>query len=133
MKPLFFLLFALLVGSGAATAQSVRLEPADPIERMVYAHISVHENTLLKGWSIQLLVTEDAVKANNAKVQFLRRFPDIKANLHWEAPYHRLQVGAFVNQNDANLLLKRLAPDYPGAYLIINNNIKARDLMESPF
>jgi hypothetical protein len=100
---------------------------------MMYAHISMHENTLHKGWSIQLLVTDDAVKANNAKILFLRRYPDIKANLQWEAPYHRLQVGAFVNQNDANQLLKRLAPEYPGAYLIINNGIKSRDLMESPF
>ena len=133
MKHAFFLVLALTAPLARLGAQSLTLVADEPIERMVGAYISVHENTLLKGWSIQLLVTEDAVKANKAKIEFLRKFPDVKANIQWEAPYHRLQVGAFVNQKDANQLLKLLAPSYPGAYLIINNNIKARDLMESPF
>jgi hypothetical protein len=133
MKHLLFLSAFFFCGLCPVLGQNIRLTADEPIERMMYAHISMHENTLHKGWSIQLLVTDDAVKANNAKILFLRRYPDIKANLQWEAPYHRLQVGAFVNQNDANQLLKRLAPEYPGAYLIINNGIKSRDLMESPF
>lgn len=116
-----------------AQAQGIELIAEEPIERMVSAHVWIHDNTLLKGWSIQLMVTEDAIKADNAKVTFLRKYPEVKANIQWEAPYHRLQVGAFVSQTDANKLLKRIAPEYPGAYLIINNNIKARDLMESPF
>lgn len=82
----------------------------------------------VKGWSVQLLVTDNKQKVEQAKLDFLRKYPNVFAEVYFESPTYRLRVGGFLSQAEARNFIKQIQAEYPSAYAVIKDKIRTRDL-----
>jgi len=72
--------------------------------------------TFVDGYRIQILATTDRIRMENARTQFVSKYPEIPIDFIHARPYYKLRAGAFATKLDAIRLLNRLKPDYPSAY-----------------
>ena len=89
-------------------------------------------NGFKRGWRIQVANTQNRDEANNVKAEMLRRFPDQKAYMLYQAPNFRVRVGNFSTQREAETLKKMISLLYPnkGIYVVsdlIEYKISAED------
>ena len=71
------------------------------------------------GWRIQAANTQNRDEANAMKSDMLRRFPEHKSYLLYQAPNFRVRVGDFPTQKDAFKIRKQIAALYPGKGIYI--------------
>ncbi|HLF65067.1 MAG TPA: SPOR domain-containing protein [Saprospiraceae bacterium] len=127
---LLFLLFSL-----TAHAQSIFEEPA--VTRMMASFIEYNRaNTQVRGWRIQIISTTDRRVMEDVQSRFKRRYPEFELLFVHQNPYYHLKTGAFLSQQDARPLLKKLQRDFPAAFMVsdeiqitevltyLNNNIE---------
>lgn len=74
----------------------------------------------VRGYRIQVANTQNRDEANAVKTDMLRRFPDQKAYMLYQAPSFRVRVGNFLTQKDAFTMRKMIASLYPnkGIYIV---------------
>lgn len=74
----------------------------------------------VKGFRIQAANTQNRDEANAIKAELLRRFPDEKSYLLYQAPSFRVRIGNFLSQRDAFQLRKLITALYPnhGIYIV---------------
>jgi hypothetical protein len=65
------------------------------------------------GFRIQVANTQNRDEANTVKAEMLRRFPDQKVYLLYQAPYFRVRVGNFFTQKEGAALRKMIMKLYP--------------------
>jgi hypothetical protein len=84
-----------------------------------------------RGYRIQVINTQNRDEANAVKAEMLRRFPDQKAYMMYQAPNFRVRIGNFLTQKDASTLRKMIATLYPnrGIY-VISDMIEYRPAMD---
>lgn len=82
------------------------------------AYISTPQH--VPGFRIQAANTQNRDEANAIKAELLRRFPDQKSYLLYQAPNFRVRIGNFLTQKDASQLRKMIAALYPdkGIYIV---------------
>lgn len=82
------------------------------------AYISTPQH--VRGFRIQAANTQNRDEANAIKAELLRRFPDQKSYLLYQAPNFRVRIGNFITQKDASQLRKMIAALYPdkGIYIV---------------
>src|SRR5919112_2006595 len=71
------------------------------------------------GFRIQVANTQNRDEANEIKAELLRRFPDQKSYLLYQAPNFRVRIGNFLAQKDASQLRKMISALYPGKGIYI--------------
>ena len=71
------------------------------------------------GFRIQAANTQNRDEANAVKAELLRRFPDQKSYLLYQAPNFRVRMGNFLTQRDAFQLRKMISAIYPGKGIYI--------------
>lgn len=54
-----------------------------------------------KGYRVQIYYGNDRNKASQIKVDFMRRYPDVRATLSYIHPQYRVKVGDFATQKEA--------------------------------
>lgn len=74
----------------------------------------------VRGFRIQAANTQNRDQANAIKAELLRRFPDEKSYLLYQAPNFRVRIGNFLTQKDAFQLRKMISALYPdkGIYIV---------------
>lgn len=74
----------------------------------------------MSGFRIQAANTQNREMANAIKAELLRRFPEEKSYLLYQAPSFRVRIGNFQKQSDAFRLRKQIAALYPdhGIYIV---------------
>ncbi|WP_165958115.1 SPOR domain-containing protein [Segetibacter sp. 3557_3] len=82
----------------------------------------------IRGYRIQVINTSKREEANTVKAEMLRRFPDEKTYLLYQAPHFRVRVGNFLKQRDAADLKKLITNLYPDKYIYV-----VPDLIEYTF
>jgi hypothetical protein len=65
------------------------------------------------GFRIQVANTQNRDEANTIKAEMLRRFPDQKTYLLYQAPYFRVRVGNFLSIKEGASLRKMIMALYP--------------------
>ena len=72
------------------------------------------------GYRIQVINTNNRDEANTVKAEMLRRFPDQKVYLLYQAPNFRVRIGNFISQKEGATLQKMIAKLYPqrGIYFV---------------
>jgi len=72
------------------------------------------------GFRVQVANTQNRDEANAVKSELLRRFPDEKSYLLYQAPNFRVRIGNFLTQKDAFQLRKMISAMYPqkGIYIV---------------
>lgn len=112
-------------------AQGILTFHEDPviIQMMdVYTQTNKSRKTV-EGWRIQLLATPDRQNLDRSMQTFQFRYPTLYADWVHHNPYYKIRVGAFSSKLDALRLYYLLKPDYPGAYLVADNQIKPQELL----
>ena len=72
------------------------------------------------GYRIQVINTNNRDEANKVKAEMLRRFPDQKVYLLYQAPNFRVRLGNFITQKEGATIQKMIAKLYPqrGIYFV---------------
>jgi hypothetical protein len=71
------------------------------------------------GFRVQAANTQNRDEANAVKAELLRRFPDEKTYLLYQAPSFRVRIGNFLTQRDAFTMRKMISALYPGKGIYI--------------
>ena len=74
----------------------------------------------VRGFRIQAANTQSRDEANAVKAELLRRFPDQKSYLLYQAPNFRVRMGDFLTQKEAFPIRKMISALYPdrGIYIV---------------
>lgn len=115
----------------ALSAQSkVSIYQSEAIIQLVDAHKALNRSrSRISGWSVQLLSSNERDKVTQLKGVFMNTYPDVKVDWNYDAPYYKLQAGAFKTKMEANRLLEQIRSQFPDAYVVKNNNISPLDLL----
>lgn len=129
------LLFSFFVICAVAThAQAVSRDSfsavivhKDPrFDEMAAKQVEINKKSYLstshyvRGFRVQASNTQNRDEANEVKAELLRRFPDQKSYLLYQAPSFRVRIGNFLTQKDASQLRKLVSALYPqkGVYIV---------------
>jgi len=109
----------------ALTGVIVRKDPRLDVLSAKQAEINKRAKILAgsgfkRGYRIQVANTQNRDEANNVKSEMLRRFPDQKAYMLYQAPNFRVRIGNFSTQREAETLKKMISLLYPqrGIYIV---------------
>ncbi len=80
--------------------------------------LSKQEDSLVKGYRIQIVITDKRVDAKKAKEKFTNMFPKCPAYLMFDSPHFKVRVGDFKNKIEAQALLFKLIEEYPTLFLV---------------
>ncbi len=126
----------LFVAGFCGIALSVRAQgqvviKEDPlITRMMNTYEQTNKaRKTVDGWRIQILATPDRQNLDRNLQSFQYRYPNLAADWVHNNPYYKVRVGAFSTKLEALRLLHILKPDYPGAYLVADNQMKPTELL----
>ena len=131
MKRLLLLLLVFTAHIQIAGAQGQVTETLDPaVDRLMKTFVENNrKEATVKGWRIQILATTDRQRVENALYQFRQFYPNLSADWIHAKPYYKLRAGAFTSRRDALATLSVVKVDYPAAYLVQDNKIKAEELL----
>jgi hypothetical protein len=87
-------------------------------------------NPQIEGYRVQLFSSTDRKKVEEAKVAFLKSYPNTPCDWVQEKPYYKLRAGAFLTKLESMQLIHALQADYPGAYSTKDRAIHPRDFVE---
>lgn len=78
-----------------------------------------------KGYRVQIYIGNNKSAAINAKVAFMKKYPDIKTYMTYTQPQYRVKVGNFQTRGDAQAFIPEIRAIYPAAmivpdYIVIN-------------
>lgn len=76
------------------------------------------EDSLTKGYRIQVIITDKRADAKKAKETFTNMFPKCPAYLMFDSPHFKVRVGDFKNKIEAQALLFKLIEEYPTLFLV---------------
>ena len=124
-----FILIAF-IGLSNYTQAQVTIIQSDDVEQLLAKEKEVNKSTTtIKGWSIQMLSSDDRTKITELKGIFLNTYPNTPVDWTYEAPYYKLRAGAYRTKAEATRLLYKVREQFPDAYIVRNNNISPIDLL----
>ena len=116
MRYLFAIGLTLSVMTGLS-GQLIHEEPA--ITELMDKFIEHNfRNTEVRGWRIQVLSTTDRRLMESTQSRFKRIYPEYDLVFEHQEPYYLLKTGAFLTQQDARPMRKRLQDKFPGAIIV---------------
>lgn len=133
MKIILIIISTFFVGRIAAQiqgnkeiSQTVIVNKDPRFDDMAAKQAEINKRSLLtgtrrrSGFRVQAANTQNRDEANAVKAELLRRFPDEKSYLLYQAPNFRVRIGNFLTQKDAFQLRKMISALYPqkGIYIV---------------
>jgi len=129
MRIVVFILFIFVGQLNNAHAQVTILQ-SDDIQQLLEKEKQVNKaTTTIRGWSIQILSSDDRTKITELKGVFLNTYPNTPVDWDYEAPYYKLRAGAYRSKSEATRLLYKVREQFPDAYIVRNNKISPIDLL----
>ena len=132
MKVLLLFVSALAFGQIRAqttvnsqdTFSSVIVHKDPRFDEMAAKQAEINKNFVdgphrMTGFRIQAANTQNRDQANAIKAELLRRFPEEKSYLLYQAPNFKVRIGNFPTQKDAFPLRKLISALYPGKGIYI--------------
>ena len=112
------------------TQAQVTIVQSDDIRQLLEKEKQVNKSTTtIKGWSIQILSSDNRTKITELKGVFLNTYPNTAVDWDYEAPYYKLRAGAYRTKSEATRLLYKVREQFPDAYIVRNNKISPIDLL----
>ncbi len=127
MKPShrIILFIVSLFASGKCVAQNLSYISGDSMGVMVYAdprllvltkkHVAAPSGSIYvtHGFRVQIYSGGDRLKATQAKVDFMRRFPGVRTYMSYIQPQFRVKVGDYRSRTEAAVMYRALNNIYP--------------------
>jgi|APTNR8051073442_1049403.scaffolds.fasta_scaffold03420_5 hypothetical protein len=115
-----------------AGAQSVQIKSNQVIQQMETRFVERNKSQpLTEGWRVQILATTDRQNMENVRQQFQYQYPNVLIDWVHSKPYYKLRAGAFQSKLEAMRLKYILEEDFEGLYLVRDDAINRRDLLNS--
>jgi hypothetical protein len=96
------------------------------IDSLVQLHIAYNaQKTTQPGYRLQIYFGNQRMKANDAKTNFLMKFPDENVYLIYQHPNYKVRVGDFKTRLEAYRFYKMIHPDF-GSTFIVRDDIRKR-------
>jgi hypothetical protein len=95
----------------------------DSLEQQ-YIEYNAHKTTQT-GYRVQIYFGNQRVKANDAKTNFLMKYPDEDVYLLYQHPNYKVRVGDFKTRLEAYRFYRKIHPDF-GSTFIVRDDIKKR-------
>ncbi|MCS7085058.1 MAG: SPOR domain-containing protein [Bacteroidia bacterium] len=70
-----------------------------------------------QGWRVQIY-SGNGAGANNARFDFLAKYPEVEVYSFYDRPYYKVRVGNFKSQNEAQIFCDKIKPFFPAAFVI---------------
>jgi hypothetical protein len=71
-----------------------------------------------KGFRVQIYNGNEREEANQLKMDFVRKFPNIKTYLTYIQPQYRVKVGDFTNRGDAQKFANQISKDFSPVIIV---------------
>ena len=124
-----WILVLFIVASISSLAQtdsgSVVVHKDPRIDLLMKKQIEINEVTTrnsrrsAQGYRIQVISTNNRLKAMEAKTMIYQRFPELKAYLMYQSPFFKVKVGNFTEREEAESYLQDILTLFPkGAYVV---------------
>jgi hypothetical protein len=69
-------------------------------------------------YRIQVYFGSERAKAFEMRTEFLKRYPDIAADVQYRQPNFKTRVGNFRDRMQAKKFLKEIVPVFPAAFIV---------------
>jgi len=95
------------------------------VDELVEKHIKVNEiaNTI-PGFRINIFFqsgNNSKTNANQAKTNFITKYPDVEAYVVFDEPNFKVKVGDFRTRMEARGFVEKIKADFPDAFVIKDN------------
>ncbi|TXB62009.1 SPOR domain-containing protein [Phaeodactylibacter luteus] len=112
--------------------RNIIIEADKPIAQMMARYAEINKSKkLVEGWRVQILATPDRQRLETVKQSFQYRYPNVPVDWEHAKPYYKLRAGAFSSKVEAMRLKYILEKDYPGIYLVKDDQITPRELIST--
>lgn len=120
---ILIVLFSTLFNISKAQENSnIKLIQDDRIDELVNKHIEVNRiQQTIPGFRINIFFqsgNNSKANANNIKLQFNEKYPNVEAYVVYEEPHFKVKVGDFRTRMEARGFLQQIKFDFPDAFVI---------------
>mgnify|MGYP001009388545 CR=1 FL=1 len=135
MKKLVLIFVPLLAAITAFSQQDsslITIHKDARLDSLVEKHKELNEIALnsirkrMPGYRIMVINTNDRSKANQAKTKFYTEFPQIPAYLIFQAPFYKLNVGNFLEREEAEQQLNVIRRVFGNSVYIVRDIVEVR-------
>lgn len=71
-----------------------------------------------RGFRIIIYTGTDRKQANDTKVDFLRKYPNVRVYMTYSLPHYKIKVGDFTSREDASVLYSKLNKNYSPCLIV---------------
>ncbi|OSZ78090.1 hypothetical protein CAP35_07445 [Chitinophagaceae bacterium IBVUCB1] len=101
-----------------ATGVTLHADPRLDVLLKKYRNVQLGVIRSGQGYRVQIYNGNDRVKANDIRVDFIRRFPGVRTYLTYVQPQFRVKVGDFRTRADAQQLYEQVTPVYTPCMIV---------------
>lgn len=126
IKMILLVVLCILGFTSDTSAQGIQVTEHGSIRSVMNQYISQNQNnTMVEGWRIQIISTDDRRKMESFKSKFESMFPGMYINWEHRNPWYLVKVGAFRTKLDLQGFIQELKDDFPQAIPIKDQVSKA--------
>jgi len=112
----------ILVNISYAQHNNVRFVQDERVDELLSKHIEANKlQQTIPGFRINIFFqsgNNSKANANNIRLQFIEKYPNIEAYVVFEAPHFKVKVGDFRTRMEARGFLQQIKFDFPDAFVI---------------
>lgn len=113
-------------------AQSVQVKASAVITQMESRFVQRNKSQLTsEGWRVQILATTDRQNMETVRQNVQYQYPNVLVDWVHSKPYYKLRAGAFQTKLEAMRLKHVLEQDFDGLYLVRDEAINRRDILNT--
>jgi hypothetical protein len=123
---------ALPAAAQTDSTSSIVIHKDPRVDMLVKKQAQINEATTrdarrnIAGFRLQVINTSDRNAAIAAKTKVYQLYPELKAYLLYQAPYFRLRVGNFKDQDEAEDYRKSLSKEFPNSVFLVRDTIEVK-------
>lgn len=112
----------ILVNISYAQHNNVRFVQDERVDELLSKHIEANKlQQTIPGFRINIFFqsgNNSKANANNIRLQFIEKYPNIEAYVVYEEPHFKVKVGDFRTRMEARGFLQQIKFDFPDAFVI---------------
>jgi hypothetical protein len=101
------------------------------IQELAEEHINFNRNNpKIPGYRIHIYAEDKRQLVMEMREKSMQIFPEIDAYVDYIKPSFKLRLGNYLTKATANKYLKRIKTEFPSAYIVSDNILKTKIIME---
>jgi len=130
-KFVWLIIVCIFLNGKSAFAQAKIIIKDAAINDIVEEHINYNRtNNKIPGYRIFIYSEEKRQLVMDMRMKFMNSYPEIDSYVDYIKPYFKLRVGNYLSKATANKYLKRIKTEFPSAYIVSDNILKTKIVME---